>query len=209
MKRKNPLRDVLVRTCTDKAFREEFLRDPAGVLERTGIEIPAGKNLKLLENSDTEMFVVLPSTLDDQPANWARQERPEPGEKREAPACGPQRPSSRRPGLVMTWDEDGLALSGSIDSDTAMDLREELDRVSGNLVLDFSDVKFMSSAGISVLIATQKRLAQERKDLTLYNVPPTIKNVFVISGLDAIFTFIGPGELGMPGAGAGIPWMPI
>ena len=182
MAKNNPLRDIMVRTCTDKDFREEFLRDPAGVLGRMGIRVPEGKTIKVLESSDEEMFVVLPSSLDDQPSNWAQQERPEPDEKRDAGR------------LTMEWDENGLTLKGRIDSDTAKAFREELGRNSGNLVLDFTDVEFLSSAGIGVLVGAHKRLAERNKELSLYNVSAEIQNVFAISGLDSMFIFISAAD---------------
>jgi len=178
MSKKNPLRDVLARTCTDREFRNEFLRDPAGVLKRAGIGVPPGKTIKVLEDSDAEMFVVLPTNLDDQPANWEHQERPPPGEERTAAR------------LVMRWDDNGLSLGGRIDGQSAVALREELERANGNLLIDFRDVEFMSSAGIAVLLATQKRLTQTGRELYLCGVPPAVGNVLALTGVDAVLNLV-------------------
>ena len=180
---KNPFQDILVRTSHDKKFREQFLRDPEGVLRQAGIQVPHGKTIKVLEHSDERMYIVIPTSLRDQPANWNRRERPAPGAKREVP------------GLVMEWTEAGLALSGRIDSASAPALRDELERVSGNLLLDFSKVFFMSSAGLSVLLAARKRLQANEKGIALCGVSEEIMGVFTLTNTDALFSFYDPKDM--------------
>ena len=180
---KNPLLDVLTRTSTDKAFREDFLRDPAGLLRRAGIQVPEGRTIKVLENSDEQMYIVIPTSAEDQPANWERQERPAPGEKKQAA------------GLVMEWTEDGLVLSGRIDNQSGQALREELDRVSGNLFIDFRKVAFMSSVGLSVLLAARKRLQPAGKTVSLCNVPEPIMSIFALTTTDTLFQFYDPEDV--------------
>ena len=188
---KNPFQDILARTSHDKAFRQEFLRDPAGVLRQAGIQVPHGKTIKVLENSDEQMYVVLPTSLREEPANWNRRERPAPGARREAP------------GLVMEWTEAGLALAGRIDSVNAQALREELDRVSGNLFIDFGKVTFMSSLGLSVLLAARKRLQVSEKSIALCGVSEAIMGVFALTNTDSLFTFYDSKDV------AGLaPWVP-
>jgi len=58
----NPLSDIITRTCLDKAFREEFIGNPVAVLRREGIEAPAGVTVKVVENTDNRLHIVLPST---------------------------------------------------------------------------------------------------------------------------------------------------
>jgi anti-sigma B factor antagonist len=175
---KNPLSDILIRTCTDKSFREEFLRDAAGVLRRSGIQVPEGVSVKVIENSDERIHVVLPTSLTDQPANWARDERPKPGEEVE------------KGGLLIQWTEGGISLIGRINSENAPVLKQELNRVKGNLYVDFKQVTYMSSAGLGVLLATQKRLTSDKKELFLCDVAAPIRNIFSLSGLDSLFQFV-------------------
>jgi len=175
---KNPLSDILIRTCTDKAFREEFLRNGAGVLRRAGIQVPEGVEVKVIENSDELIHVVLPTSLTDQPANWSHDERPVPGEEKE------------KAGLVIRWTEGGVSLVGRINSENAQLLKQELNRVKGNLYIDFKQVTYMSSAGLGALLATQKRLASVKKELFLCDIAAPIRNIFSLSGLDSLFQFI-------------------
>ncbi len=51
----------------------------------------------------------------------------------------------------------------------------------------------MSSAGLGVFLATQKRLKSIGKELYLCDVADPIRNVFSISGLDSFFAFIESG----------------
>lgn len=175
---KNPLHDILIRTCSDKAFRQEFLKNPAEVLRRAAILVPAGVTVKVLENTDEEIHIVLPTSIEEQPANWACNERPAPGEERETPT------------LLLRWTEEGLVLSGRIGVESAPLLRQELDRANGNLLIDFRQVDFMSSAGLGVLLAAQKRLAAAHKTLYLCDVPVPIQNLFSLSGMDTFFKFV-------------------
>ena len=181
--KKNPLLDVLTRTSTDKAFREEFMRDPGGVLRRAGVQVPEGRQIKLLENTDEQMYIVIPTSSEDQPANWERQERPAPGEKKEAP------------GLSLAWTEDGLALKGRIDNQSAKALQDELARVSGNVFIDLSKITFMSSIGLSVLLATRRRLQENGKTISLCNVPEPIMGIFALTNTDGLFQFYDPEDV--------------
>lgn len=174
----NPMSDILVRACTEKGFREEFLGDPAAVLRRMGVQVPEGVSIKVIENSDDCIHVVLPTSLSDQPAHWARDERPAPGQE------------IQKAGLLMRWTEGGLSLTGRVSSENAPALKEELERVKGNLYIDFAKVGYMSSAGLGVLLATQKRLAATQKELYLCDVAPPIRNIFSLSGIDSFFQFV-------------------
>jgi anti-anti-sigma factor len=180
--KQNPLNDIIARTCWDKSFREELLRDPANILRSAGIQVPDGTNIRVMENTDEEIYVVLPTSGDDQPTEWAYDDRPEPGQE------------TRSGDLVMKWSSFGLDLSGRITSDSIQMLRQELDKVSGNLVVDFREVTFMGSAGIGVFLTVQKRLAANGKQLCLCDVSPSIRNIFSLSGMDSFFKF-GSGDL--------------
>ena len=57
-----------------------------------------------------------------------------------------------------------LAIEGRIDTITSQELDEEINVELGNfdsLIMDFSDLEYISSAGLRVLIATQKKLKAE------------------------------------------------
>ena len=55
-----------------------------------------------------------------------------------------------------------------------------------SLIIDFSDLEYISSAGLRVLIATQKKLKSEDIPMTIKNVNDTINEIFRMSGFDKI-----------------------
>jgi hypothetical protein len=52
---------VIARTWTDEAFKKELLADPVRVLAANGVTVPAGINVKVLEDSHTVNYLVLPT----------------------------------------------------------------------------------------------------------------------------------------------------
>lgn len=53
--------------------------------------------------------------------------------------------------------------------------------------MDFSRLEYISSAGLGVLLATQKRLQDRGAGLKLVNVNSHIRDVLHFSGFDQIF----------------------
>jgi anti-sigma B factor antagonist len=87
-----------------------------------------------------------------------------------------------------------VEVSGRIDSATAPDLAEVLNGLTDegqcNLVLDMSDVEFISSAGLRALIDTQKTCHRRgRGKLVLADVPEHIYEAFDLAGFVALFDF--------------------
>jgi nitrile hydratase alpha subunit len=56
---------VVARCWTDDAFKKELLADPARVLAANGITVPAGTAVKILEDSPTVSYLVLPTKPTD------------------------------------------------------------------------------------------------------------------------------------------------
>jgi anti-sigma B factor antagonist len=87
-----------------------------------------------------------------------------------------------------------IEVSGRIDSATAPDLAEVLHELTEegqyNLVLDMGDVDFISSAGLRVLIDTQKTAKRlNRGKLVLADVPEPIYEAFDLAGFVPLFDF--------------------
>lgn len=83
-----------------------------------------------------------------------------------------------------------LALSGRLDTVTAPQLEEALGAVydsTTELILDFSELLYLSSAGLRVLLAAQKKMNQ-LGSMKVKNVNPTIQDVFEITGFSNILT---------------------
>jgi anti-sigma B factor antagonist len=94
-----------------------------------------------------------------------------------------------------------LHVSGEIDLHTAPSLREAalaaLRQHGTNLRVDLSDVTFMDSTGIEVLLATRRRAQLEGGSLTLCRLTPAVRRIIEVTGLDRLFTIV-PDESGAP-----------
>lgn len=82
------------------------------------------------------------------------------------------------------------APQGRIDTTTApafeAKLKENLPGVTA-LILDFAGVEYISSAGLRVLLSTQKLMAKQGS-MVLRNVNDTVKEVFDVTGFSDILT---------------------
>lgn len=83
---------------------------------------------------------------------------------------------------------------GRIDSATAPQLAKALDDVTNagryKIILDLAEVDFMSSAGLRVLISTQKTCKRyNRGEIVLAGVPKRIHDALDLAGFIPLFKF--------------------
>ena len=77
-----------------------------------------------------------------------------------------------------------IEISGRIDTTTAPQLEKEVnDNIAGvsELIFDFKDVAYISSAGLRVLLTAQKVMNQQGK-MKIVNVSKDIMEIFDITG---------------------------
>ena len=88
--------------------------------------------------------------------------------------------------------ETVLSAVGELDVNTAPDLRERLAGLIGagsrSILVELSDVTFVDSTALSVLVSALKRLRQADGDLQLAGPTPNVRRVFEITGLTRLFT---------------------
>ncbi len=85
-----------------------------------------------------------------------------------------------------------LKLSGRLDTSTSPQLEEELKKsLEGvtELEMDFSELEYISSAGLRVLLSTQKTM-NTRGSMKLYSVNDTIMDIFEVTGFADILTIV-------------------
>jgi len=58
------------------------------------------------------------------------------------------------------------------------------------MLLNFSEVQFLSSSFLGTLVKLLKRVREKEGELTLTNIEPRILKVFKITQLDKVFTII-------------------
>ncbi len=87
---------------------------------------------------------------------------------------------------------DLVQVVGRVDSATAPQLEAALQGVTAqerfHIVIDMHGLEYLSSAGLRVLVSTLKNVRRwNRGDLRLADVPPRIKEVLKLAGLDVLF----------------------
>jgi len=86
-----------------------------------------------------------------------------------------------------------IVCSGRLDAAQCEKAQSFMDSVADGRVLDFASLEYISSAGLGVLLKTQKRLAENGAGLRIINVNNHIHDVFRYSGFHAIFEIEAPG----------------
>jgi len=79
-----------------------------------------------------------------------------------------------------------VRLLGRLDAAEADRAMAVLAPVDGSLILDCSELEYISSAGIGVIMETYKRLLKSGHRLTLVQMTPKVRNVFRYAGLDRV-----------------------
>lgn len=82
-----------------------------------------------------------------------------------------------------------VLLSGELDEHSATKIRQSLDTLIdtekdfNQLIMDLSELEFMDSTGIGVLIGRYKRLKQYNKPIFITNPSVQAEKIFKLSGL--------------------------
>lgn len=85
-----------------------------------------------------------------------------------------------------------LELKGRLDTVTSIDLekkiQELMERRERQLVLDFSQLSYISSSGLRVLLMAAKRLKAVEGKMALVSLNDQNQAVFEIAGFSSVFT---------------------
>ena len=84
-------------------------------------------------------------------------------------------------------DNGNIICEGRLDAAQCEKAQAFMDTVEEAKTLDFAALEYISSAGLGVLLKTQKRLAASGAGLKIINANNHIKDVFRYSGFNAIF----------------------
>ena len=91
-----------------------------------------------------------------------------------------------------------LQVAGRLDSNTSSPFQEKLAQLMGQgekcFVIDFSNLDYISSAGLRVLLWTVKQLNNADGKLVLSSLKDYIREVFDIAGFIPIFPLFGSKE---------------
>lgn len=84
-----------------------------------------------------------------------------------------------------------VAIAGSLDSTTSPEAQKALDAViagARNVALDFTELDYISSAGLRVLLGAAKQLRASGGTLRMFGLNQSVREVFEISGFSTILS---------------------
>ena len=88
---------------------------------------------------------------------------------------------------IITTDDGTSRLVGRFDASQVAAATPVFERVRDSRAVDFSELTYISSAGLGLLFATQRRLVDAGEGLRLKSLNPHVLEVFKIAGFDRIF----------------------
>ncbi|MCX7773517.1 MAG: STAS domain-containing protein [Clostridia bacterium] len=84
-----------------------------------------------------------------------------------------------------------IAMKGEIDIYSAPDFKENLYHAIGegqeDVVLECSDLSYIDSMGLGILVGALKRIKQNEHNIIVKNPKSNIRKLFKITGLDKVF----------------------
>ena len=100
-----------------------------------------------------------------------------------------------------TSEEEGLvrlALRGELDLSTVSKVEEELRRAEASepslLVLDLSELNFLDSTGLRLIVTTDQRARESGRRVAVVKGPDAVQRVFAITRLDERLEMLDKGS---------------
>ena len=88
---------------------------------------------------------------------------------------------------IETGADGTIFLIGRFDASQVGKATPVFESISEGGIVDFARLDYISSAGLGLLLAAQKRLSKRGTGLRVVHLNPHIRNVFHYSGFDHIF----------------------
>ncbi len=88
---------------------------------------------------------------------------------------------------IQYGDDGSVVCTGRLDAAQCEKGQAFMDEIAVSCTLDFGNLEYISSAGLGILLKTQKRLAESGAALKIVNVNKHMHDVFRYSGFHAIF----------------------
>jgi anti-sigma B factor antagonist len=93
---------------------------------------------------------------------------------------------------IRVGENGEIVLSGRFDASQAVKAETFMAALTESRVVDLAELQYVSSAGLGVLLATQKRLMGTGHALRLVNVRGHVREVLHYSGFEQIFEIEPP-----------------
>lgn len=102
--------------------------------------------------------------------------------------------------IITNWEGEimVLKLKGRLDTNASMDFEQQVEEAikfsKKSMILDFSELEYICSSGLRVIIQAAKKLKSIQGELVLCCMEDYIKEVFEISGFDAFLKIFSSKE---------------
>ena len=102
--------------------------------------------------------------------------------------------------IITNWEGNILVvkLRGRLDTNASMDfehqVEESINFSKDNMILDFSELEYICSSGLRVIIQSAKKLKALQQELVLCSMEDYIQEVFEISGFDTFLKIFSTKE---------------
>lgn len=84
-----------------------------------------------------------------------------------------------------------MAVSGRLDTNTSPDLESEISLEGvDEVAFDFSELEYISSAGLRVLMSVQKSMTARGGKMSVSGLNATVRGVLDMTGMSSIFTIV-------------------
>jgi anti-sigma B factor antagonist len=84
-----------------------------------------------------------------------------------------------------------VGLQGSLDVSIQSEFKDELSKLAkegdNDLILNFSEVSFIDSSCLGVLVSMSKALREDKGDIKLVGLSDDVRSIFQITRLDRVF----------------------
>jgi anti-sigma B factor antagonist len=84
-----------------------------------------------------------------------------------------------------------ISLTGSLDTNTSKEAEDQINKLleegSIKLLIDLTDLDYVSSSGLRILLSISKKLKSLRGEMRICGLNETVNEVFEISGFTMIF----------------------
>jgi anti-sigma B factor antagonist len=84
-----------------------------------------------------------------------------------------------------------LSLTGSLDTNTSKEAEDQinklLDEGTTKLLIDLTELDYISSSGLRILLSTSKKLKSSGREMRICGLNEIVNEVFEISGFTMIF----------------------
>jgi anti-anti-sigma factor len=87
----------------------------------------------------------------------------------------------------ISFEADEMILTGRFDALQAEPAKAAFQQLRSTTVVNCRELAYISSAGLGVLLMTEKRLRESGHRLVLRHLNPHLREIFTYAGFDAIF----------------------